>query len=698
MCTVKQSLLKATLAVFLAASVAAFPSAHSQNDLGYFEKGLQAETNGDYVKALSIWEESTTEMQEPDFRIAHSYINLVADKKLKQHYVKASEIYKWGLKGAIDSSEEPFLIKELNYIRPIIGNGKYRDIKKAVDNEDSDALRSIAKFWDSIDPTPMTPYNERLLEHWERVKFAKENFMKKNSGEFDDRGFVYIKFGEPFFNKKGQLNYLSSTVTRLVKEGVETPSFATADQLAINSTQRLNMETRVRQYHNYPRYEIWIYGRLNDEPQNIIYMFGTRDATSSFRKIHSVEDFIPSEAYRTHGQNSYSFSSGSFQQNQGENTREQARVNTLRSSQVKTPQIDFSPALILQLMYYQQFAALDAYFGNSYNEMMNRFVSRSDTRRKGLAREFGTMYGSKLRQIESKAPDQVSVYENKLMDMPGKYYAYRFLDKNNNPSLKLFSVLSLEDAAYYDLLKETNSLQTGGNNRYVVNSGYELRNESGEKAYEKTDQNKLQSLNMFSKVLDIPYQNTSQSVIISHELHNTGDLGGSEIAAESTYLKSLKGLSNHRLNMPEPLTGNQLMMSDLIIGYSYSNTQQARPALPESLINFTIAHDRVIPQGSELNIFYELYMLSRQSDDGLAEYSFQYSIKEEKRGFLGLGKRSDNQQNSITVNNSVANTRDTNSININTSEYETGNYELFIEITDINSGSTYAKNLTFSIR
>jgi len=57
-------------------------------------------------------------------------------------------------------------------------------------------------FWKSRDPLYLTPYNERLLEHYGRIAYANLRFSfpeKKIEGWQTDRGKVYIRFGEPWF-------------------------------------------------------------------------------------------------------------------------------------------------------------------------------------------------------------------------------------------------------------------------------------------------------------------------------------------------------------------------------------------------------------------------------------------------------------------------------------------------------------------
>lgn len=55
----------------------------------------------------------------------------------------------------------------------------------------------MKKFWKQRDPDPSTPENERLIEHFRRVIFARDNFHFTAPPYYDDRGKIYIKYGPP---------------------------------------------------------------------------------------------------------------------------------------------------------------------------------------------------------------------------------------------------------------------------------------------------------------------------------------------------------------------------------------------------------------------------------------------------------------------------------------------------------------------
>lgn len=55
----------------------------------------------------------------------------------------------------------------------------------------------IQRLWKSKDPTPTTLVNERLIEHFRRIRFARENYPDIIPPYYDDRGKIYVKYGDP---------------------------------------------------------------------------------------------------------------------------------------------------------------------------------------------------------------------------------------------------------------------------------------------------------------------------------------------------------------------------------------------------------------------------------------------------------------------------------------------------------------------
>jgi len=55
----------------------------------------------------------------------------------------------------------------------------------------------IKRFWRKRNPTPGTLANERLHEHYRRLKFVQQAFHMPIKPYYDDRGKVYLRYGKP---------------------------------------------------------------------------------------------------------------------------------------------------------------------------------------------------------------------------------------------------------------------------------------------------------------------------------------------------------------------------------------------------------------------------------------------------------------------------------------------------------------------
>jgi len=94
-----------------------------------------------------------------------------------------------------------------SYIADLVEHERsvYRDLRLVAgrslpegtsDNGAETADAAFHAFWESRDPAPVTEANERLLEHYRRVAFARENYGKARF-PWDDRGETYIRYGDP---------------------------------------------------------------------------------------------------------------------------------------------------------------------------------------------------------------------------------------------------------------------------------------------------------------------------------------------------------------------------------------------------------------------------------------------------------------------------------------------------------------------
>ena len=94
----------------------------------------------------------------------------------------------------------------------------YTDISLVASKKELDDYRAIAEaaerqayleqFWVRRDSDIMTPVNERTIEHYRRVWYAR-TFFAEGTHPWDQRGEVYIRYGEPDYQSRSDLRQLS---------------------------------------------------------------------------------------------------------------------------------------------------------------------------------------------------------------------------------------------------------------------------------------------------------------------------------------------------------------------------------------------------------------------------------------------------------------------------------------------------------
>jgi GWxTD domain-containing protein len=103
----------------------------------------------------------------------------------------------------------------------------YEDIRHVASEEETAEYEStsgaqreayLKRFWANRDPDVTTPANERRVEHYRRVWFARQEFSKTVQ-PWDRRGEVYVRFGEPDHRStSANANFSRALAVQRVKE------------------------------------------------------------------------------------------------------------------------------------------------------------------------------------------------------------------------------------------------------------------------------------------------------------------------------------------------------------------------------------------------------------------------------------------------------------------------------------------------
>ncbi len=270
------------------------------NTEDYYKIGLSKEEQGDWKGALGIWikaKENAGTSSEIDPRIGFSYISLVTKEKAKSFYKAASNMYFWALSSKELTRYHKEYLQEIRRLQPLMKSSVFHHLIDQLKHNNPVVLNEIKGFWIENDATPSTAENERLLEHWERIAYARERFNKNHSTAYgtDERADVYIKYGQPSKVRKGTIaldRFKIETWTRelLNKDGFSnsflmapTDEGSMANSRGSFTRPPVSGDAKIRflvnqvlQLNQYNYYEIWIYKQLEDnQKNNIIFIFGS---------------------------------------------------------------------------------------------------------------------------------------------------------------------------------------------------------------------------------------------------------------------------------------------------------------------------------------------------------------------------------------------------------------------------------------
>ncbi len=659
---------------------AAQPSGAESDSL--FHRALELQEAGLHDNAAMAWIEYADSGADPDFRASYMFISLVTEHSLISYYEDASRVYFWGLAmEAITDEVKELLHNELVHIEAMLGSRQTRQLRRMIDNGDTDFLAFLRNFWDERTLTPSDIYNERLLEHWERVNFAKQNFKTSPNRQFDDRGKIYVRFGEParkrsgiFMYNPGFANYI---ITTRMEEGAGS---GRGVEEAINTTTYMNTLYRVIDYHTYPSFEVWIYTDLNTGTDNTVYMFGNNFGGNEMRLKQSVDDFVPSAAYSMAGRNNpVTFSmmpsegaSGSTGGGTG-GERESEFDLLFEESQGSGGRSEIiSPALVLQLMYYRQLSSLDDFFGARYDEMLDRYMNTSMRLSQSMAREFQHINASRTVINQRDVPAERTSNTSRIHTIDTEVSAYRFLDEDMNPYLKIFQSEDVEYVVTFEELRKRNDLDDVRFGDYEIIRTIRVLDELGNQ--ESRIQQQLSPMQEFidpliDQVTKVAFSGGQVTLETFAELYDTTVENGREISENSTLPRAFRGTGQAKAEVEAFEKHDGLFSSDVILGYTEDSSNR-----------FIISHNNEIPENSTIQFYYEAYNL-QQNEDGLYSFNLRYNLVRE-RSTLGriirLGRES---STSMEIENTTDRPRFSQSLEIVTENLQPGNYRLELIMT-----------------
>lgn len=628
----------------------------AQQEDTLYEHGLQSALTGQLQKALQDWSRAASlPNAKPDPRIGLAYIGLAASSHLTSYYPMASRLYFWGFTTKNLTRFRQPIQKEIDRLGPLAGDKAHREWSRELKNGNPAVLDSIRGYWIRNNPQPSNPENERLLEHWQRIAYARSHFTRNKHSVYDcdDRGTIYVKYGQPDVVQKGKFIFDKAFAINLAHEiSDRTKGLGSANENIINFIVR----TAELKYFYPAGFEIWTYHNLSDQnTQNSVYLFGDiRDG--GYRELSGVEEFIPDGAFST-----------------SDITATEGFTNW---------QPNFSPGLLLQAMYYQQLSSRSEFFGNLYSNIMGTYATSSTTS-PSTAIDIGHRTQTRLQQQHFQSPKQLSTFARNITPIPIYARVFRMLNSANKPYLLVFAYSQPQKVLLAQYLKD-HTVHHTALIHYVAayDSTWHLigrKKELG--AVDVNDFINDSTLN-YTRTFALMPQQTGEHLAFSAQIKNFDTNANLPPTPDGMpgISNKLMAASHMTLNQPPALSTNpsSLEMSDPIIGYEKGPESMSTDSL---FVPFYVPPQNNIAYGKDLWLHFQLYHL-HPDKNGISRYTLHYGLNRIQTYHTKRGEHNGKTNASLDLQMSARGSRTTHDLDIRVEDLIPGLYKLTLTATD----------------
>jgi GWxTD domain-containing protein len=656
-----------------------------------YERGLEELYRNNTTRALDIWYSAYDSPGGVDARIGFEFIRVVTEERRREYYEQATELYYRALLDGRGSDSRVAIRQEIDRMRPLIGEGIYRQWNEWWSENNTILGSDMRGFWVQHDPTPSRVANERLIEHWQRIAVSKKRFTRNSNTVYgtDDRALIYIRYGEPTRTRSGILtlqshniaNWLSNQLNPYAERNPEQSRRDDRIPQAQDDHRELvdRLQDLIYEYHRYPEYEVWFYDGLALEGEDTIpFFFGTDVRNEEFRLQTSIEDFIPERAY---------FPDRGARQEGVEFTR-----------------AGLTPALMLQMLYYEQLVHVDPLFENRLNELREKVLEQGIEAFQGMDLAFKAESRELLNQRRVRAPQEVSTYSDLIPYILMNVYQYRFLDENQQPALLTYIESSAQEAFLIDFhrnrMRAINDEElSDGQNVTETFPFYEMTHtiqEYDDKWDVKVKKehhpplilNRLEVSGNISRTLFETEHKGRYYRSASAELMNYDP--DTRTLYETPFSSALRGLNRQQFRLPKPLVSHTdtLEMADLVLGFK-SDDIVIEP------FSFRVANDALIPFEETLVLHFEVYNLKRRDDDTrFTQFELTYRILPvDEEGKV----RTDQAEFVLTLNFINEERHVIEDLEIETADLSPGLYDLRVRVIDTVTSQEKQRTIRFEV-
>jgi len=604
----------------------------------FYAQGVQHRNAGDWKKALDSWltaRQAPTAVNKTDPRLGIAFIELATQEKAAEYYDAAGAMYFGGLSNANVNEYKDAMQKEIARIAPLLDEKQYSTWRQTLLAGDPSLFLKIKEFWIEQDPIPTTPANERLLEHWERIAYARAHFTKASNTAYgtDDRGPVYVRMGEPARKKTGVFGLNQAELRRwVINEQVQNP----------NVTSNTEIFESLREYNLTPEYEIWLY-EIEQWEEPVIYLFGNKEGAGAFGLRNGVEDFIPERAFKR------------------------------RSTRYAGA---FLPGSLLQIIFYAYLLNFDPAFEKRYRELeaiwaqtesaLGSLVGRASPNHHTLRGKRAHFQSADTRLAQRYASFNQSNYDEALLPIELACYPARFLDGNNQPQLAIYTFS-------YPRTNDQSKAAPASRLQHTLI----IRDKNLEESNRLTEVPK--NMNDHTTLLVIPHQERyADYTFVSERFGLKDSIFSQPIAVGKTALEIAAPLS------AEPA---RLELSDLLIGVEL-------PAEVErALFPFDLIPSAKIWRPDALKIYLEIYHLLLKPED-MAHFNIRLQVARLEGETKKLKKKA---MVSIKFDLDSSTSTAKENLTINISQLKSGLYEIEADVLDLNSSQKKKRTARFQI-
>ena len=466
-----------------------------------------------------------SESDQTDLSLALTLLETAAQYNAATYYEPISKFYIRSVRASSFEKNPKVLRQEAERIIPLLPDSTQKSWQTFITNKNSHLANEIVQFWDSNDPVLSSPLNERLIEHWQRITHARTHFTKNKKSPYgtDDRGTIYVRFGQPNlqFDRTITVDYASST--------------------SIEENARFRNSRA-------PEFDIVIWRYLsNNTQEEHLHIFGKQKGIGTFGLRKSVLEIMNFD----------------MQTNIVEGTNPMGPISRQRVAR-----------RVYLLGAFERLSVYDPSFSSQY-----AYLTTKDLKRTRVSFFEWAFEGWLSHQNKDVTNQTTTIPEYKRLNPD--FSTYEFRDQEGNAEFNF----AIDPGITERLHQNKRSLSFYGDS-LTLNLGLEAFQKSGPKVFSQTYPSQLSSKNVSSPIMYTIKDPGQTSLVYTCEVLNPAlsDMSLAPNIAGATSSSLLWASGRKKLSVPQPsINPNQFDVSDIVLADQQETTSGSRIPITPNL-------------------------------------------------------------------------------------------------------------------